>query len=57
MSGVDVEFGDDRLLETIRSCEARTAADIITFILDRVDGFTGAMPQHDDMTLVVVRVQ
>ncbi len=34
----------------------RTAADAITQILTRVDAFTADAPQHDDITLVVVRI-
>ncbi len=53
----DGEFGEERLLETLRRCQARLAAETITCILDQVDAFTAGAPQHDDMTLVVVRVQ
>ena len=57
MDGLDEEFGEDRLMETIRQCEARSAAEIVTCLLDRVDAFTAGAPQHDDMTLVVMRMQ
>jgi serine phosphatase RsbU (regulator of sigma subunit) len=30
---------------------------MITSILQRVDAFTADAPQHDDMTLVIVRVK
>ena len=53
----DEEFGEERLIETLRHCQARSAAETITCILDQVDAFTAEAPQHDDMTLVVVRVQ
>ena len=57
MDVVDAEFGEARLLETLRHCQSRSAAETIACILDRVDAFTAGAPQHDDMTLVVVRVQ
>ncbi len=57
MTAIEEEFGEERLLETIRLCESRSAADMISCILDYVDAFTGAAAQHDDMTLLVVRVQ
>jgi len=41
----------------IRSSNSRSAADMITCILERVDAFTAGTRQHDDMTLVVMRVQ
>lgn len=34
-----------------------TAAEMIKSILERVDAFTAGAPQHDDMTLVIVRVE
>jgi sigma-B regulation protein RsbU (phosphoserine phosphatase) len=57
MDSTDAEFGEDRLIEMLRHCQARSAAETISCILDRVDAFTAGAPQHDDMTLVVVRVQ
>ena len=47
----------ESLIEAIREAESRTASDIITHILARVDTFTAGAQQHDDMTLVVVRVE
>jgi phosphoserine phosphatase RsbU/P len=57
MSKADLEFGEQKLMEIIEESESRSAADTIKSILDRVDGFTTGAEQHDDMTLVVVRVQ
>jgi phosphoserine phosphatase RsbU/P len=57
MNSADEEFDEERLIEAVRACASRPAVDMITAILERVDAFTGAAPQHDDMTLVVVRVK
>ena len=57
MNGVDEEYGEDRLTEALCLMEARSAADMITHVLAEVDGFTAGAKQHDDMTLVVVRVR
>lgn len=57
MTTADDEFGEQRLVEAIRECGTRWAADMISFILKRVDAFTSGAPQHDDMTLVIVRVE
>lgn len=57
MDSTDEEFGEDRLMETLKHCQSRSAAETISCILDQVDAFTAGAPQHDDMTLVVVRVQ
>ena len=56
MDRLDNEFEEWRLIEAIREAESRTASDIITHVLARVDAFTAGAQQHDDMTLVVIRV-
>ena len=58
LNSVEEEFSEERLIKVVReSEEKRTAASLISDILERVDRFTASAPQHDDMTLVVVRVQ
>jgi sigma-B regulation protein RsbU (phosphoserine phosphatase) len=57
MNSLEEEYGEDRLTEALCMMHARSAADMITHILTKVDGFTAGAKQHDDMTLVVVRVQ
>ncbi|MDQ2711983.1 MAG: SpoIIE family protein phosphatase [Acidobacteriota bacterium] len=57
MNNEDEEFDESRLIQTLRELKARTAADLISGILERVDRFTSGARQHDDMTLVVVRVK
>lgn len=57
MTAADDEYGEERLIATLRECSSRGAADMISFILERVDAFTSGAPQHDDMTLVILRVQ
>jgi len=52
----EAEFGEQNLIDGILQHDSRSAADIITSILERVDSFTSGAPQHDDMTLVTVRV-
>ena len=57
MNSSEDEYGEDRLISALRDCKARTAADLISELLVSVDSFTAGARQHDDMTLVVVRVQ
>lgn len=57
MNDAEEEWTEEQLIETIRNGDSRSAADMITAILERVDAFTGGARQHDDMTLVVMRVQ
>jgi phosphoserine phosphatase RsbU/P len=51
-----VEWGEERLAETVRTSAARTAPDLIAQIMAAADAFAAGAPQHDDMTLVVIRV-
>jgi sigma-B regulation protein RsbU (phosphoserine phosphatase) len=57
MNTDDDEFGEERLLEILRQCHCRSAADTISCIIDCVDEFTAGAPQHDDMTLLVMRLE
>jgi sigma-B regulation protein RsbU (phosphoserine phosphatase) len=50
------EFGEERLVGAISRHRAKPAADIIRGICDDVTTFTAGHPQHDDMTMVVVKV-
>jgi serine phosphatase RsbU (regulator of sigma subunit) len=50
----NVEFHDDRLLETGRANIGRPAVDVGAAIVDAVHDFVGNAPQFDDITLVVV---
>jgi hypothetical protein len=51
------EFGDDRLLATVRDriTNAMTAEEARVVLVQAVDEFRGPAPAHDDMTLVVVK--
>ena len=51
----DEEWGEDRLLETIRRHRRASAQGLLDDLFDAATGFAGAAPQHDDMTLVVLR--
>ena len=51
----DEDFGEARLMEVVRSCKDRAAADIITELYDRVLKFANATPQLDDLTALVVK--
>ena len=55
MNHEDEEFGEERLLATIRSNAAATPTDLIAHLIAAADGFAAGAPQHDDMTVLVVR--
>jgi sigma-B regulation protein RsbU (phosphoserine phosphatase) len=56
MNHAEEEFDEERLMEAIRTCPSRSAANISSFILEHVDAFTAGADQHDDMTIVVMRL-
>ncbi|MCB0276475.1 MAG: serine/threonine-protein phosphatase, partial [Calditrichaeota bacterium] len=52
------EFGEERLCQIVSNVgDGESAAQILHRILEEIDGFTGDTPQHDDLTMVVVRVR
>ena len=51
------EFGEERLQEIIESDKSSFAAHILGLIEGKVRSFVGDTPQHDDMTLIIVKVK
>jgi phosphoserine phosphatase RsbU/P len=49
------EWGDERLMQAIASCNGLPARDAITRIMQSADAFAAGAPQSDDMTLVILR--
>ena len=52
----DEEWGEDRLIEFAKTCHGLPAFEALTRILAAAGAFAAGAPQHDDMTLVVLRV-
>jgi phosphoserine phosphatase RsbU/P len=52
----DEEWGEERMIAAARACRALPAAQMIDQMIAAADAFAGGAPQHDDMTLVVVKV-
>jgi sigma-B regulation protein RsbU (phosphoserine phosphatase) len=50
------EWGEDRLIEFAKTCHGLPAFDVMTRILAAAEAFAVGASQHDDMTLVVLRV-
>lgn len=50
------EYGDHRLADILRAHGGKPASEIIETVLKDVHQFMGKEKQHDDMTMVVVRV-
>ncbi|NOR15428.1 MAG: SpoIIE family protein phosphatase, partial [Candidatus Aminicenantes bacterium] len=48
-------FGEERLLEVIRTHQSGSAREIQAAILSAISEHTGDSPQSDDITLVVIK--
>jgi len=57
MNHADEEWGEQQLIETIKSCGELGPSEIMACILQAADSFVAGAKQHDDMTLVVLRAQ
>jgi len=56
MNKAQEEFGEDRLLKTVEKYSGGSAAHIMEGIFKDMKEFTGKAKQHDDMTIVVVKI-
>ena len=52
----DEEWGEERLIELAKACYGFPAQEAMRRILAAAQAFAAGAPQHDDMTLVVLRV-
>ena len=57
MSSREEEFGQQRLEQTLLGCRRGTARETLDELLAAVGRFEAGAPQHDDQTLLVLRVQ
>jgi sigma-B regulation protein RsbU (phosphoserine phosphatase) len=57
MNEADEEWGEERLLESITKSWEATPNEMVTAIFRAADKFTLDAPQHDDMTIVTLRVR
>jgi sigma-B regulation protein RsbU (phosphoserine phosphatase) len=56
MNPNEEEWGEENLVEVAKECDGLAAADTISVIVEAADRFAAGAKQHDDMTLMVVRV-
>ncbi|HWF83384.1 MAG TPA: GAF domain-containing SpoIIE family protein phosphatase [Vicinamibacterales bacterium] len=54
-SAADEEFGDDRLVDIVRTSMDQPAETIVERVFDAIDRFVGDAPQFDDITILVLR--
>jgi sigma-B regulation protein RsbU (phosphoserine phosphatase) len=56
MNPVHEEWGEERMMEAVKLCGGLGAAETIEQLMRGADDFASGAEQHDDMTLVVLRV-
>ncbi len=55
MNPKDEEWGEDRMIAKAISCVQLSAQQMLESLLDAADAFASGAPQHDDMTLVLMK--
>jgi phosphoserine phosphatase RsbU/P len=50
------EYGEPRMFTTLSMCPGASASEVLRNLMTSADQFTGAAPQHDDITCLVMRV-
>ncbi len=56
MNAADEEWGEERLIPAVAANAARSSADMIPQLMAAADLFVAGAPQHDDMTLVILKL-
>ncbi|HEX5733739.1 MAG TPA: SpoIIE family protein phosphatase [Blastocatellia bacterium] len=56
MNPEEEEWGEDNLIEAVKECDGLTASDMLGRLVEAADRFAAGAKQHDDMTLLIVRV-
>src|SRR5580704_8449982 len=57
MTHDDEEWGEERLIAAAERSRAKSAAEIMRDVFNATDAFTAGAPQHDDMTLLVLKLE
>jgi phosphoserine phosphatase RsbU/P len=57
MNAADEEWGEERLMEAVHADGDANARGLIERLMISADRFVAGAPQHDDMTLLVVRIE
>ncbi len=56
MNVADEEWDEERLMASVRACWRRPAIEMIDCLMRDADAFVAGAPQHDDMTIMIVKV-
>jgi len=49
------QFGTERLVDVLRDTSQRPPAEILDSVFDAIDAFASGAPQHDDITMLVLK--
>jgi sigma-B regulation protein RsbU (phosphoserine phosphatase) len=55
LDGQGFEFGQDRMIQSVRASAVQGASAIVTRVIEDVRNFAGSQPQHDDITMIAIR--
>jgi phosphoserine phosphatase RsbU/P len=56
MTDDDEEWGEQAMILAAQGAAGETAEDIVKAIFEAADAFTEKAPQHDDMTVLVMKL-
>jgi serine phosphatase RsbU (regulator of sigma subunit) len=56
MNATDEEYDEERLIEAIRAKRHSSAEDIYDHVIQQVKQWQGDLKQHDDITLIIGKV-
>jgi sigma-B regulation protein RsbU (phosphoserine phosphatase) len=56
MTHDDEEWGEERMIEAARKVSAKPAGEVLHALFAAADKFTAGAPQHDDMTLLILKL-
>ena len=51
----DEEWGEERMIDLVAATPSSSALELLKQLFEGATTFAGTAPQHDDMTLVVLR--
>ena len=57
MNHAEEEWGEDRMTAQATSCMQLSAQQMLDCLFEAADRFAAGAPQHDDMTLVLMKIQ
>ena len=56
MTHDDEEWGEERMIESALKVRDRPAEEVLNAIFADADKFTAGAPQHDDMTMLILKL-